>query len=102
MKKILQLTFALLMLCTVLVKAQGVTTSAINGTVADNKGETLPGATITATHTPSGTVYSTVSRNDGRYNLPNLRIGGPYILKISFVGFKDFTVQNMSLTLGQV
>jgi hypothetical protein len=101
MKKILQLTFALLVLCTVLVKAQGVTTSAINGTVADNRGETLPGATIVATHMPSGTVYSTVSRNDGRYNLPNLRVGGPYILKISFVGFKDFTVQNLTLTLGQ-
>ena len=101
MKKILQLIFALLMLCSVAALAQSVTTSAISGIVFDTKSETVPGATITATHVPTGSVYATVSRADGRFNLPNLRVGGPYTVKISFVGLKDFSVQNISLTLGQ-
>ena len=35
--------------------AQGVTTSAIKGLVLDSKGQPLPGATVVATHLPSGT-----------------------------------------------
>ncbi|WP_431215219.1 carboxypeptidase regulatory-like domain-containing protein [Puia sp. P3] len=77
------------------------TTSEIEGRVADgNTG--LAGATVTAIHTPSGTVYSTTSRKDGRFNLPNLRIGGPYTVTVSFVGFKEEKQDNIFLTLGQV
>jgi hypothetical protein len=80
--------------------AQGVTTASINGTVTDSKG-TIPGATIVVTHVPTGTVYSTASRADGRYNLPNLRVGGPYTVKISFVGYKDFIQEGVTLSIGQ-
>ena len=63
------------------------TTSDIIGTItADQK--LLAGATITATHVSTGTVYSTTSRADGRYNLPNLKIGGPYTITVTFVGYK--------------
>ncbi|WP_214072823.1 carboxypeptidase regulatory-like domain-containing protein [Mucilaginibacter sp. dw_454] len=82
------------------VNAQGVTTASINGTVTDEK-ETVPGATVTITHVPTGTVYSTSTRADGRFNLNNLRVGGPYIFKVSFIGYKDFTVEGISLTIGQ-
>jgi hypothetical protein len=80
--------------------AQGVTTAAINGVVADAKGG-IPGATVSITHTPTGTVYSTVTRADGRYNIPNLRVGGPYTFKVSFIGYKDFVQDNINLTIGQ-
>ncbi len=80
--------------------AQGVTTASINGTVTDSKG-TIPGATILVTHVPTGTVYSTASRPDGRYNVPNLRVGGPYTIKISFVGYKDFIQEGITLNIGQ-
>ncbi|MES2276252.1 MAG: TonB-dependent receptor [Bacteroidota bacterium] len=80
--------------------AQGVTTASINGTVSDSK-ETVPGATITMTHVPTGTVYSTSSRADGRFNLTNLRVGGPYTFKVSYVGYKDFVRQGITLTIGQ-
>ena len=82
------------------VQAQGVTTASINGIVTDSKG-TVPGATITITHIPTGTVYSTVSRADGRYNLPNLRVGGPYTFKVSFIGYKDFVEEGLTLSIGQ-
>ncbi|OOQ58999.1 TonB-dependent receptor [Mucilaginibacter pedocola] len=77
------------------------TTGSISGTVVDEKGLALPGVTITALHTPTGTNYATVSRVDGRYNLPNLRIGGPYTITFSFIGFTTKTESDVTLTLGQ-
>ncbi len=77
-----------------------VTTSSISGTVSDAKGA-LPGVTIVATHIPSGTVYSTATRADGRFNLPNLRIGGPYSIKFNFVGYKEYSEDNITLSLDQ-
>jgi hypothetical protein len=82
------------------VSAQGVTTASVNGIVTDSKGP-IPGATVTITHLPTGTVYSTVTRTDGRYNLPNLRVGGPYTFKITFIGYKDFVQENIILSIGQ-
>jgi len=81
-------------------QAQGVTTASINGSVTDSKGA-IPGATITITHIPTGTVYSTGSRTDGRFNLTNLRVGGPYTFKVSFVGYEDYIVEGITLSIGQ-
>ena len=83
------------------VFAQGVTTASIHGVVTDTKGATLPGATIAVTHLPTGTVYAAATRADGRFNLPNLRVGGPYTIKISFIGFKEYIEQNITLSIGQ-
>ena len=80
--------------------AQGVTTASVNGTVSDAKG-TVPGATVTVTHIPTGTVYATVTRADGRFNLPNLRVGGPYTFKVTFIGYKDFVQEGITLAIGQ-
>ncbi|MBL4674944.1 MAG: TonB-dependent receptor, partial [Mucilaginibacter sp.] len=80
--------------------AQGVTTAAINGVITDKQGG-IPGATVSITHVPTGTVYSTVTRADGRYNIPNLRVGGPYTFKVSFIGFKDYVQEGITLSIGQ-
>jgi hypothetical protein len=82
------------------VLAQGVTTASINGTVTDAKGP-IPGATVTITHTPTGTVYSTVTRADGRYNIPNLRVGGPYTFKVTFIGYTNYVQEGINLSIGQ-
>jgi len=76
------------------------TTSEIQGTVTDGKNG-LGNATIIAVHTPTGTKYTTTSRKDGRYNLPNLRVGGPYTITVTFVGFKADQQDNITLLLGQ-
>jgi hypothetical protein len=78
-----------------------VTTSSFSGVIKDSKGETLPGATIRATHTPSGTNYSIVTNVDGRFTLPNVRIGGPYTVVISYIGFQPQTFTNITLKLGE-
>lgn len=84
------------------VFAQGVTTATIRGTVVDEKGESLPGATIVAVHEPSGTTYGTVTGNNGSFTLPNLRTGGPYTVSVSFVGYPKTVEQGIFLNLGQV
>src|ERR1017187_8605392 len=76
------------------------TTSQILGTVTDGK-EGLAGATVVALHTPTGTKYSTTTRKDGRFNLPGLRVGGPYVLYVTFVGFKEEKQENIMLVIGQ-
>lgn len=76
-----------------------VTTSSMSGIIKDSSGP-LPGAGIKATHTPSGTVYSTLTNNDGRFSLGNMRVGGPYVVEISYVGFATAKVADVSLRLG--
>lgn len=78
-----------------------VTTSSLSGTVVDEKGLPLPGVTIIALHGPTGTNYATATRADGRYNLPNLRVGGPYTVTFKFIGFNDNVNSDVTLSLGQ-
>ena len=98
-KKIVRL-LTLLLIFPFAINAQ-VTTSTITGTVKSDKAEALEGATIKATHTPSGSVYTTVSKKSGTFTLPNLRIGGPYTIQVDYVGHKSQTVQDVTLSLGE-
>ncbi|MBO0939897.1 TonB-dependent receptor [Fibrella sp. HMF5335] len=88
------------MLLAVLGYGQGVTTSSINGVVTDDKGQPLPGATIVAVHEPSGTRYGITTNAAGRYTFPAVRIGGPYNITVSFVGYQDEKRQLLSADLG--
>ncbi|MCS7154418.1 MAG: TonB-dependent receptor [Bacteroidetes bacterium] len=81
--------------------AQVVTTSAISGRVLDQRGEALPGANVVAVHLPSGTQYGTATRADGRYNLTGLRPGGPYTVRVSFVGYRTEERSGIELVVGQ-
>jgi len=89
----------MLVLLSVVAKSQE-TTAEISGSISDVTG-TLPNVNVTAVHIPTGTQYTTTTRNDGRYNLPNLKIGGPYTITTSFVGFKSETATEVYLNLGQ-
>lgn len=78
-----------------------VTTSSIYGTVTDANGTSLPGATVQATHTPSGTTYGVITRDDGGYAIPNVRVGGPYKVEASYTGFQTFVQEDLFLKLGE-
>lgn len=100
MTKVL-LFFGLLCLVASGTYGQGVTTSSISGIIRDQSDQPLPGATIIALHTPSGTQYGTSSRIDGTFTIPNTRVGGPYTITITFVGYNEDKRENIFLSLGQ-
>lgn len=99
MLKRLHLLLALFILTVNAAMAQ-ITTSGISGKISSN-GETVIGATVTATHQPSGTVYRAVTNVDGRYTIQGMRPGGPYKVSISYIGYKDKVFNNVSLNLGE-
>jgi len=100
-KQARKLSFLLLLLCILVTTAfSQVTTSSMSGRIADAEGAVI-GATVVATHTPSGTTYGTITNKEGRFNLNGMRVGGPYTVKVSFVGYGTYTQDNITLSLGQ-
>jgi len=78
-----------------------VTTSSMNGAVATTTGQTFSGATIKATHLPSGSVYSGSTNANGRFSLPGMRVGGPYKVEITYIGYAPQVYNDVYLQLGQ-
>lgn len=99
MKKYILFTL-LLLFCAVDLFAQ-VTTSSLTGSVRDPAGEALIGATVRAVHQPSGTVYGAATNTEGLFNVPNVRIGGPYSIEVSYIGYQTQTYNNIQFQLGQ-
>lgn len=79
-----------------------VTTSGMNGRVTGNNNETLPGANVVAVHTPTGSVYGTITDVNGLYRIPNMYVGGPYKVTVSYVGYESYVRQDVFLSLGQM
>lgn len=80
--------------------AAQVTTGEIVGTVTDGQGKPLGGVSVEATHVPSGTTYTSVTNDAGRYALPGLRVGGPYSVKAQQAGFNEQNRENLQIGLG--
>ena len=89
----------LVLLCATHAGAQTVTTGTITGTVTDTQGGVLPGATVTAVHTDTGTNYEAVTGADGRYTILNVRVGG-YTVSANMSGFKDQKQDKVTVQLG--
>ena len=98
MKKLF--TFFVAMIASISLMAQ-VTTSSISGKITDNNKGTLPGATVVATHTPSGSQYYAVADANGNYRLLNIRPGGPYTIEYRMVGFQTVKQEGVTATLGE-
>ncbi|WP_022834928.1 TonB-dependent receptor [Salisaeta longa] len=81
--------------------AQGVTRAAMHGTVVDTQGEPLPGANVLAIHTPTGTRYGTATNAQGRFLFRAMRIGGPYTVRVTFIGYKPAEQTGIRLQLGE-
>jgi len=98
----LLLLFSVLVLCfSTSLFAQGVTTAAMSGIVMDSKGQPLPGANMIAVHGPSGTRYGAAARVSGAFNILNMKIGGPYTVTVSLLGYKKQEAKDVYLNLGQ-
>lgn len=84
-----------------MARAQGTTTAALSGTVKDQTGIALPGATVIAVHTPTNAQYVAGTNTDGYYNIQNMRVGGPYTISTSYIGYQEQQTTNVNLALGQ-
>ncbi|MCO6493977.1 MAG: carboxypeptidase regulatory-like domain-containing protein [Phaeodactylibacter sp.] len=78
-----------------------VTTATLTGLIVDDEGNPLDAATVVAIHLPSGTQYGTTTREDGRFTLPNLRVGGPYTVEANYLGYDPGKVEGIFLSLAQ-
>ncbi|MGH7561876.1 MAG: TonB-dependent receptor [Gemmatimonadales bacterium] len=81
--------------------AQGVTTAALQGIVTDQQGAPLALANVLAEHLPSGTQYRAVVRTGGAYSIPSMRVGGPYRVTVTAIGFQPRSEENVYLSLAQ-
>ncbi len=84
---------------------QGTTTGTITGIVLDSQKRPVSGATVVAIHLPSGSTYEGTTREDGRFAIPNMRVGGPYSVVVSAaaagaVAFQTQTQENVTVNLG--
>ncbi len=80
---------------------QTVTTGVISGVVGDPQGGRLPGATVVAVHVPTGTTYEGVTQADGRFQLLNVRSGGPYTISVIMTGFRKDEKKDIMVNLGE-
>ena len=98
MKRVILALFALVVAATTTAQS---TTASLFGFVTDSEGKPLVGATVVATHLPTETLYGAVCDKGGAYHLQGLRVGGPYRVEFSFVGYKDIVFDNLTLALGE-
>ena len=92
---------ALAMFATVAsINAQSATTGSIRGAVTDTDGNPLPGATVTATHTPTSRDYVVVAQEDGRFAIGAVRVGGPYTITAQMDGFTPQVSNDTYVALG--
>ncbi len=100
MKKLYLFVFS----CFILLSAGNlqaqITSAQISGKVSDPKGVTLPGVSVVAVNTSTGTRYGTQTNGDGRYTLPNVNAGGPYTITLTYIGFKKNETTGITLSLG--
>jgi Carboxypeptidase regulatory-like domain len=87
-------------LCSPALIAQ-VTTATLSGMVMDPKGVPLVSATVTVEFPEAGIKQSLITKSDGRFTVPNLRVGGPYKVTVDYVSYQQAVTQNIFLELGQ-
>jgi len=98
-KNLRSLAVVFFLMITTVLTAQ-ITTSSMSGRVTDAEGAII-GATVIATHQSSGTTYGTVTNLEGRFNLNGMRVGGPYTVEVSYIGYGTSTTNNITLSLGE-
>lgn len=76
--------------------AQSSANSSLSGTVTDNGGGVIPGATVVVKNDATGVTYETITSESGTFNVPALD-AGTYSVTVSLSGFKTAIVSNIRL-----
>ncbi|MCX6583449.1 MAG: carboxypeptidase regulatory-like domain-containing protein [Candidatus Aminicenantes bacterium] len=101
MRKSLSFMLMLLCLAPMVMFAQVLTNGSFSGKVVDVDGKVIAGADIVAIHLPTGTKYVTLTRMNGMFDIPAVRVGGPYTITASFEGFKPEKQEELAVKLGE-
>ncbi len=100
-----RLVFTLVLACLILAGsslAQSVTTASFSGTVVDSDGNALASASVKALHVPSGSAFNAITREDGRFDILFVKVGGPYTVTVEFPGFSPQTLSDINMKLGEI
>jgi hypothetical protein len=81
--------------------AQSASTGAIGGTIADQNGATLSGATVTVTNIATTAVRSAVTSKAGDYRITELE-PGTYTLVVTATNFETYREMQVPVTVGGV
>ena len=95
---------ALALTCAATVFAFGqadVSSATAKGTVTDQQGAAVAGASVTAKNLEQGTTRSDTTNSDGEFQILALR-PGLYEITVQAQGFANFLVKDAQLTVGQV
>jgi hypothetical protein len=98
MRKFTTILMATLVLvtCQIVIQAQS-TTGSISGTVTDQTGAVVPGASVTVKG-EAGQQYTAVTKGDGVYTVPGVPAGTPtYTVTITAPSFKTAVIQNVKV-----
>ncbi|MEQ1675212.1 MAG: TonB-dependent receptor [Chitinophagaceae bacterium] len=99
--KLLQrLVFALTLIFLSTTLHAQVTTATLSGVVKDAKGTALASATVTVEFPDAGIKQVLITKADGRFTVPNLRVGGPYKVTVNHVSHQQAVSENIFLELG--
>ncbi len=82
------------------VFGQAVAVGSVSGTVTDQSGSSVPGATVRMTETDKGTVHTAPTSAEGRYTFNNLPTG-PYRLEVQANGFKNYSQTGIVLQVAE-
>src|SRR6266487_4261563 len=77
-----------------------VTTATLSGIVKDPKGTPLISANILVEYADAGIRINIITKADGRFTIPNLRVGGPYKITVTHVSYQEASLSDIFLELG--
>ena len=104
MQRLSRINFSLVILLGLLCVMQPAwgqqVTAAITGNVVDPGGAPINGATVTATDTERGTVYTTKTADSGVFNFTRIPIG-TYEVRVTATGFETTVQPPFTLVLNQ-
>ncbi|NNE68072.1 MAG: TonB-dependent receptor [Pyrinomonadaceae bacterium] len=92
---------ACLILSTVVFAQSQATTGVIQGTVYDQSGAVVPGATVVIRNTATGFQRTVTSNSGGGFTAPLLPLGN-YTVTANASGFVETIVENLKVTIGQI
>jgi len=73
----------------------------MSGTILNEEGKPLAGATVKIAYADAGINKTILTQSNGTFLIPNLRVGGPYKVTVSYVGYAEKTEDDIILNLGQ-